>query len=293
MFRESGGSESSDVWSPDGSSPPLPDSKRGCDAIERDLAGTSVDRIETLNMSTSATSPGIFEHKFLISEQQGAWIREWARSVMQPDPHAASGLDCGYWVNSLYLDTPEFGVLNRSEGHRQRKYRLRRYGSETAIWMELKQKSDGRVSKRRVCVSESELPSRLNSPGDEAWDGYWFQKRLKQLQLRPVCQVTYQRFACVGKSPFGPTRLTIDSKLCCVAAQDWEVPSRPLKLNSLLDEQQILELKFHVTIPPAFRELIAQLNLNPALFSKYRRSVAACIPISELPRASAKVEKAP
>jgi hypothetical protein len=283
MFRESGaaesaGSESSDLWLLNGNSPSLPTSKRGNDAIVKLMDGPSVSQIETFNMSTEATSPGVFELKFLVSEQQGAWIREWARSVMQPDPHAANGLDCGYWVNSLYLDTPDFGVLNRGEGHRQRKYRLRRYGTETSIWMELKQKSDGRVSKRRVCVGEAELPARLNCPGDEEWAGYWFQERLKQLLLRPVCQVTYQRFACVGKSPFGATRLTMDSQLCCVAAQEWDVPSRPLKSNSLLGDRRILELKFYETIPIAFRDLIVQLNLNPATFSKYRRSVDACIP---------------
>lgn len=283
MFRESGAaesasSESSDVWPSGGNSPTLPTSIGGREAIGRFLNGTSVERIETFNMSTEATLPGVFEQKFLVSEQQGAWIREWARSVMQPDPHAASGLDCGYWVNSLYLDTPDFGILNRSEDHRHRKYRLRRYGAETSIWMELKQKSDGRVSKRRVCVGEAELPSRLTGPGDEEWGGYWFQQRLKQLQLRPVCQVTYKRFACVGKSPFGATRLTMDSQLCCIAAQEWDVPSRPLKSNVLLGDRRILELKFHETIPTAFRDLIVQLNLNPATFSKYRRSVEVCIP---------------
>ncbi|MDB5385093.1 MAG: hypothetical protein JWM11_739 [Planctomycetaceae bacterium] len=230
---------------------------------------------------TTAQGSGVYELKFLIDELVGHQVRDWARTSMQPDPHAVSGTECGYWVNSLYLDTPAFDVLKRVDGFRQRKYRLRRYGSETAIWMELKRKNNGQVVKRRTTVSEADFEARLASSSDGIWNGRWFQRRLEKLHLRPVCEVTYQRFACVGNSPFGATRLTVDSQLCCARADGWNVPSRPLSTNSLTNHQ-VLELKFRNTIPIAFRELIEQLKLKPASFSKYRRSVETCIPISEL-----------
>lgn len=250
-----------------------------------------VSQSMVIPMSSSATgnpspelppSRGTYEIKFLIDDVQGQFIRDWARTHLQPDPHSSPEFGCGYSVNSLYLDTPEFDVYHRGQGFRQRKYRLRRYGSEAAVWMEVKRKHEGRVRKRRTLVPDAEVLARLNFSVDEAWEGRWFQKRLQVLQLRPVCQVTYQRFACVGTSSNGPIRLTIDSDLNSQPAHGWNVPNAPLQSGQLLRNHQILELKFRESIPAAFRVLIEDLRLVTASFSKYRQSVEACIPMQQL-----------
>lgn len=225
---------------------------------------------------------GTYEIKFLIDDTLGQGIRDWARQHLQPDPHAAPEFQEGYLVNSLYLDTPEFDVYHRGDGFRQRKYRLRRYGSEAAIWMELKRKNAGQVRKRRTLVTEAELPGKLLFPPDERWEGRWFQERLTALQLRPACQVTYQRFAYVGTASSGPIRLTIDSDLHCQAAEGWSVPTSPLKSNRLLRNHQILELKYRESVPATFRGLIEDFRLSVSAFSKYRQGIEACIPMQQL-----------
>lgn len=227
-------------------------------------------------------SRGTYEVKFLIDESRNQAVREWATTHLQPDPHSSPKLGYGYCVNSLYLDTPAFDVYHRGEGFRQRKYRLRRYGDEAAVWLELKRKNDGQVRKRRTLVPDADLPSKLVFPAMETWEGRWFQQRLEKLQLRPICQVTYQRFACVGMSINGPLRLTIDSHLHCQPASGWNIPTAPLNANPFLQHQHVLELKFREAIPGSFRGLIEDLRLTVASFSKYRQSVEACIPLQHL-----------
>lgn len=242
-----------------------------------------MNSMDSGNGSSSQPAPrGTYEVKFLIDESRSQAVREWALRHLQPDPHSSPEFGCGYSVNSLYLDTPEFDVYRRGEGFRQRKYRLRRYGAESSVWLELKRKNDGQVRKRRTLVPDTQLPSRLLLPADDSWEGRWFQQRLERLRLQPICQVTYQRFACVGLSVNGPLRLTIDSHLNCQPADGWAVPTTPLHSHLLLKHQHILELKFRETLPGSFRGLIEDLRLTVASFSKYRQSVEACISLQQL-----------
>lgn len=225
---------------------------------------------------------GPYEIKFILDENQGRDVRDWARTHLQPDPHASPENGYEYAVNSLYLDTPGFDIFHRTDGAQQSKYRLRRYGNEAVLWAELKRKRNGQVRKRRTSMAAGDLQSILLASDDTAWDGDWFRRRINRLQLRPVCQVTYQRLACVGTSAYGSLRLTVDSQLHCRPVNDWTVPAQPLTSGRLLLNQQILELKFYETLPNAFRDLIRDLRLTMAICSKYRHSVEACVSLDQL-----------
>ncbi|MEK6257492.1 MAG: polyphosphate polymerase domain-containing protein [Planctomycetota bacterium] len=235
-----------------------------------------------------ARSRGTFELKFLIDEDRAADIMAWARERLDADPHADPELGDGYHVNSLYLDTPHFDVYHRADSFRQRKYRLRRYGSEGLVWCELKRKRKDLVRKRRVSVDEADLALRLTSMNEADWEGGWFRSQLDRQCLRPVCQVTYQRFARMRATGEGPVRLTIDSRLTARLAHEWRVPSSPLDEVSqptgvpLLTEQQILELKFRGAMPVLFRRLVEEQQLQVTSFSKYRTSVEECVPLDWL-----------
>ncbi len=233
-------------------------------------------------------SRGTFELKFLIDEDRAAEIMAWARQHLDADPHADPELGDGYHVNSLYLDTPHFDVYHRADSFRQRKYRLRRYGSEALVWCELKRKRKGLVRKRRVSVDEADLAFRLTSMNDADWEGDWFRNQLGVQCLRPICQVTYQRFARMQTTDEGPVRLTVDSRLTARLAHVWQVPSSPLDEASkpagipLLEKQRILELKFRGAMPALFRRLIEEQRLQVTSFSKYRTSVEECVPLDWL-----------
>ncbi|MDB5384915.1 MAG: hypothetical protein JWM11_561 [Planctomycetaceae bacterium] len=235
-----------------------------------------------LSAGAEHCASGAYEIKFILDEHQGRDVRNWARTHLEPDPHAIPENGYEYAVNSLYLDTPGFDIFHRADCFRQNKYRVRRYGNEAVLWAELKRKQNGRVRKRRTSMTVGDLQSMLIASDDTAWDGDWFRRRVNRLQLRPVCQVTYQRMACVGTSALGPLRLTVDSQLHCRPVNDWMVPAQPLTAGILLPNQQILELKFHETLPNAFRDLIRDLRLTMAICSKYRHSVEACVSLDRL-----------
>ena len=236
----------------------------------------------SLAVSPSLVSPrGASEMKFVVDATVADSITAWAKQHLAADPHAAENED-GYHVNSLYLDTPNFDTFRRRPGFRRRKFRLRRYGNESTIWLELKRKRNGLVRKRRVSVAETEWSQHISQPSDLDWEGAWFRRRLDQCQLRPVCQVTYRRSARIGTSATGPIRLTIDRDLFATVAADWRVPSSPLSGEPLLSGQRIVELKFRDVLPASFRGLIQDLQLAPSSFSKYRESVAACLSLSRL-----------
>lgn len=238
-----------------------------------------------LNLLTSAIeSPtqtkirATYELKFLIDDDQAAEIMAWAKQHLDADCHADPSLGDGYRVNSLYLDTPDFDVFHGTQEFRQTKYRLRRYGSERLVWCELKQKSKGLVRKRRVAIEESELGQRLTTREEVDWVGSWFRDQLDAQCLRPVCQITYRRFARMRETHEGTVRLTIDDHLNAQLSRGWEVLSSSLEGTPLLTGQRILELKFHGAMPVMFRGLIEEQKLQVTSFSKYRTSVEKCVP---------------
>lgn len=170
-------------------------------------------------------------------------------------------------------------VFHRSELYQRRKYRLRRYGTDPKVWLEVKRKNKGLVRKRRVSIHESEIEHRIAGTIDPNWDGTWFRQRLDEYGFRPVCQVTYRRFARVGTTVNGTMRLTVDDSLTGCLASGWQVPKHPLDGISLLQNQRILELKFQAVMPPIFRQLVEQEQLLTTSFSKYRTSVEECVPL--------------
>ena len=215
----------------------------------------------------SHTSEGAHELKFVIDDALAATIREWARDRLLPDPHAGEE---GYRVSTLYLDTPQFDVFRQTEIGRAGKYRVRRYGSEEIVWLERKSKIEGRVHKQRVSVPDGDIETAVRTPEG---DGDWFRKHVEELQLRPVCQVTYDRFARIGQTPVGPVRMTLDSRLCGCSTSAWSVPHGALVTGELLDRRHVLELKFRTTVPALFKDLIQDLRLPIGRFSKYRGTV--------------------
>ena len=232
-------------------------------------------------MAVTVRSRGAFELKYSIDENQASEIKDWARNHLHSDPHADPACD-GYRVSSLYLDTPRLDVFHRSEYFRQRKFRLRRYGSEPIVWLEVKRKRRGLVKKRRISVAEADLIARLTQPFDAGWDGTWYRQRMEEQQLQPVSQVTYQRFARMKSVAQGTIRLTIDDRLMASPAVGWQVPSHSFNGTHLLDGQRILELKFREVMPTLFRQLVDRYQLVQTPFSKYRTSVEECIHLDQI-----------
>jgi VTC domain len=216
-----------------------------------------------------------YELKFLIDENRSGEVLAWARKFMAPDPHVEPSLGDAYRISSLYLDTQELDAFFHRGSAARSKFRLRRYGDEPAVFLERKRKKRDCVQKRRVSVLEAEtrLLQDPDTPSD--WTGRWFHKRLRARRLQPICQVAYERAAYVAGDPKDPLRLTLDTQLRCLPANEWAVPSHHGRLN-LLPGRRILELKYRGLLPALFKRAIRDLSLSPTAVSKYRLGVEAC-----------------
>jgi hypothetical protein len=216
-----------------------------------------------------------YELKFLIDENRAGAVLSWARQHMTLDPHVEPSLGDAYRIFSLYLDTPALDVFSRRGSTARSKFRLRRYGDESAIYLERKRKKRDCVEKRRVPVLEAEMALLQGPDTPPDWTGRWFHKRLRARRLQPICQVSYERAAYVAGDPKDPLRLTLDRQLGCVPATEWVAPSFHRGLD-LLPGRRILELKYRGLLPVLFKQAIRDLCLSPAAVSKYRLSVEAC-----------------
>jgi hypothetical protein len=209
------------------------------------------------------------EIKFLVDRPRADAISHWARAHFAPDPHATGGPHGDrYSTTSVYFDTDELDVANRRGSYARSKYRARRYGRSGVVFLERKLRTSRLLTKRRsiVMLSDLDLLHRTRADGD--WSGMWFHRRLQARSLRPVCQISYERMARVARTDYGFIRLTIDDQ---VVAQ----PVNALSFDSgegrrIFEDQVVLEFKFRVALPVAFKDLIAEFNLVPQSVSKYR-----------------------
>ncbi len=213
------------------------------------------------------------EIKFLVSPSLADQIRDWARGRLAPDPNAAGEAGDAYPVASLYFDTGQFDVFHRKGSFARSKYRVRRYGQSAITFLERKLKTRGLLTKRRSIVKLDELERLANANLERGWAGYWFHRRLLARGLEPLCQISYHRTARIAMTQYGPIRLTLDEHLRALPAAGLWFSEQ--KGTCLLENQNILELKYRCEMPILFKYLVEEFALNPQPISKYRLGAAA------------------
>ena len=218
--------------------------------------------------------PPAFEVKFLLDESRARDVERRLATRLSLDPHSDRALENAYRVTSVYCDTPAFDVFHRIGPHRRRKYRVRRYGSESCVYLERKTKQGERVRKRRTAIDGSELPSLSSFSHNDTWPGHWFHDQLLFRRLEPVCCVQYLRTAYVGVDDDGPLRLTFDRDIRSAVVKDWTMNLSGDGLPALTD-LVVCEFKFRGALPGLFKSVIQELALEPAGVSKYRHCFRA------------------
>ena len=214
------------------------------------------------------------EVKFLISRPLAEQIREWARARLSPDPNAAGAMQDTYRISSLYFDTEKFDVFRRTGSFGRSKYRIRRYGASDTIFLERKLKTRGMVSKRRTLVPMEDLSRLADQEPERGWLGFWYHRRLSAREVRPVCQIAYERTARVLMTQHGPIRLTLDENIRTVATERLKFQDASEGML-LAPNHVILELKFRQGLPSLFEVLTNEFSLVAQPVSKYRHAVAA------------------
>src|SRR5262245_28878955 len=218
------------------------------------------------------TRPFASEIKFIIATTLGGEIREWARANLEPDPYGGGPFNDQYHTASLYFDTTGGDVFHRRGSFGRSKYRVRRYGEASFVFLERKLRKPGFLVKRRTIVALDSI-DRLSDPlTDPAWPGEWFHRRLLLRQIRPVAELSYNRIARFARTAEGPARLTLDQDLRAVAVIGPQFSG--IEGQIVLPGEMILELKYRQHPPAIFKRLVEEFALEPRPTSKYRLGMA-------------------
>ena len=170
---------------------------------------------------TTAEVMNRFEVKYLVATRAVPGMLAEFADYTVPDPHDPSGE--GYRVHSVYWDTADLRFFwEKVEGMKfRRKLRFRRYGEGAPVFVEVKQREDRTVQKRRLVWSADEV---LAVFGDGTrgvdWDAAGRDAvstevalMIDHLRLTPRMAVTYRRRAKFGPRNGGASR----SGRCCAA----------------------------------------------------------------------------
>jgi RNase P/RNase MRP subunit p29 len=219
------------------------------------------------------TRPFASEVKFVVEAATGVRIREWVRANMEPDPYGGGPFNDEYHTASLYFDTDRGDVFHRRGSFGRSKYRVRRYGAASFVFLERKLRKPGILVKRRTAVALETIERLTGLKSDPGWPGDWFHRRLLLRQITPICELSYSRTARFARTAEGPVRLTLDEDVRVLAATAPRFSG--LEGQLVVPEQMILELKYRQHVPAIFKRLVEEFSLEPQRASKYRLGMAA------------------
>ena len=210
-----------------------------------------------------------YEMKYLLSGAQTEFLRRRLEGHMRLDEYGRTS------VASLYYDTPDARLIRASleKPVFKEKLRLRSYGlasEDSPVYLELKRKYDGVVSKRRIRTPEDGA-RRFFGGGDLADGDAQIRRELTFTRdhyrtLAPACLVIYDREAYF--EPGGDLRLTIDFRPR-YRTEDLTLTSS-MAGRPLLDEGwTVLELKVQDAVPLWLCSILGEGRIRKSGFSKY------------------------
>lgn len=223
-----------------------------------------------------------YELKYLLRREQIEPLVAELRQTLKVDSN--SGPLGTYPITSLYYDTPDYKAYwDKLDGHRsRRKVRVRVYGDqmitpETPAFLEIKQRINKLMRKRRVALSYGEAVDfdayealgAQAEPAERAilHEAYYL---YRTLQLRPACVVTYDRMAFEGDARSPDLRITLDTNL------RGRIHDLSLTSTGSASDQQVLgpefavlEVKANHNVPRWVAQLTARHRCTFYRISKY------------------------
>lgn len=220
-----------------------------------------------------------FELKYLLPLESARAFAEELALHAQPDPH--SGL-AGYPVYSLYWDSPELTFFwEKLDGEKlRRKLRFRRYEGRDDTYVEIKQRTDRTVQKRRTRLPVADALAlfdrgAIDAGREAAVTEPVLQEALvltRLHRLAPSAAVRYQRQAWFAS--FEPDlRVTFDSRLQ-YDAHELDL-AQPFRTGAYLlaPDWCVLEIKYNHRVPQWLLALVRRHGLEVQRFSKYCAAV--------------------
>lgn len=227
-----------------------------------------------------------YEIKYLVETRRIEEIKEKLSGFFEPDPYSIA--DKGYYVYSIYFDSPRYNFYTeKREGQLTRiKPRIRTYLRATdaapeTFFLELKGRHDRIILKRREEISR-EFAQALLRPSRGVLDPRdlesptlgEFVYLAERDNLMPCVTVMYRR------EPFNAAfypglRLTFDTRIQCSFRTRFDNPQHVFS-EALPFNYFVLELKYNDKIPRLFMDRLRQLELKQQSVSKFAVSLERC-----------------
>ena len=218
-----------------------------------------------------------YELKYRLSKEQVEFFKTRVLDHMMIDKYGLTT------ISSLYYDTPNYSLINKSIEKPQfkEKIRLRSYGlakEDSPVFLEIKRKNEKIVYKRRI-VSKEDKVNRFLSEGEEL-DKNQISRELEAFRenykvLEPKYLIIYDRIAYYQDN--SDVRITLDSNPR-YRTTDLNLHTSTEGTSLLGEGEAILEVKVQHSIPLWLVEILTEGKIYQTSLSKvgtaHRREMA-------------------
>ena len=208
-----------------------------------------------------------YELKYYLSKDQLDYFINKINNHMKVDKYGVTS------IASIYFDTPDFRLINKSmeKPNYKEKLRLRSYGlanENSPTFLEIKRKCEGIVYKRRISLLESEVEELLYNKESRKRDqiSREIEAFLENYQnLEPKYLIIYDRVAYYQDN--GDLRITIDMNPR-YRTNDLNLHTSMEGISLLEEGAAILEVKVQHSIPLWLTAILSEGKIYQTSFSK-------------------------
>ena len=217
-----------------------------------------------------------YEKKFMLDRPRYDALLKRLGEFMEFDKHC---LDGTYKICNIYFDTENNDVIRHSvsKPYYKEKLRLRCYGTpendNATVFLELKRKIDGIVSKRRVIMTYGEakkylrcgeIPDNANTLTRQVFREIdWF---MKNNPVKPAAYISYDRIAMFAKD--NPQfRLTFDTNIL-TRRSDLTLSAGSYGQQLLPPDTFLMEIKIADALPMNVARILSEEKAFSKGFSK-------------------------
>lgn len=221
------------------------------------------------------------EIKFLLDMKQYENLMETLQVYMNPDKFCVGGKE--YGIYNIYYDTPDDYLIRESlaKPYYKEKIRLRSYYSpaspDSLVFLEIKKKIGGIVTKRRVSMTLEESDEYFRSRTKPKSDKYITEQVFRELDyfldmypVSPKQYISYQREAFFGKDD-NDFRLTFDRNIT-ERRYDLGLAYESYGNQIIREDQRLMEVKVGNAVPEWLIAKLSELGIYKTSFSKYGRA---------------------
>lgn len=219
-----------------------------------------------------------YEKKYLLTEAQYKAILPVLIQYMRPDEYCRDEQE--YSIYNIYYDTDDASVIrySLSKPYYKEKLRLRSYNipnsADSKVFLELKKKIGGIVSKRRAVMTLAEAYAYLADGSRPENLDYMNTQVLNEISyylrhhaVKPACYISYDRTALFGRED-NAFRITFDHN---IITRREELRLEKGRFGDYLLDSGIylMEVKVAGAFPVWLAALLSENKIYKTSFSKY------------------------